>query len=1092
MPRSTPEEKFEARLQEFAEALASSFASPVAAHPEDQLKTPVQNLLERLGPILGLEISSRTETPVEGLGARPDLGVTRDGLLVGHIELKAPGKGARPYRFKGADQQQWKKFQALPNLLYTDGQEWSMYRTGEAIGTVTPFEEDVIGEGAAAVTSAVAEELLDRFRNFVLWDPVVPDSPRALAEMLAPLCHVVREDVLLALEDEESDVSQLAKEWRRTLFPDADDAQFADAYAQTLTYALLLARLQGETELRADRAAAALDSGHGLLADTLRILGNPATRDEIGLGVELLERVISAVDPAALTRGGRDPWLYFYEDFLSAYDPQLRKDRGVYYTPVEVIHCQTHLVSQILEEQFGKDLSFADDEVTLLDPGVGTGAYPLAAMQHGLDRVSDRYGEGDMGARATIMANNMHGFEILVGPYAVAHLRLTQQLLEAGGNLPEDGIHVYLTDTLESPYEEEGVQTTLALVHRKLAEEHERARKIKAEKRILVCMGNPPYDRQTIDPDDLATERKGGWVRFGNGDRPLLEDFLEPVREAGEGVHLKNIYNDYVYFWRWALWKVFESTRSSGVVSYISASSYLRGPGFAGMRQMMREIFDDLWIIDLEGDQLGARKTENVFNISTPVAIAIGVRYGTPQPESPARVLYTRIEGSRADKLRQLDEVEYFTDLEWRGCFEDWQEPLLPTDKGDYFSWPLLTDLFPWQHSGVQMKRTWPIGESPEVLRRRWRELLARTGSDRAKAFRESGFRTIEKEVQALDDSGRLSPIASLGASTPMPEPQRYGFRSLDRQWIIFDPRLGDRLRPDLWQVMSDEQVFLTSLLTTVLGSGPAATASAHVPDLHHFRGSYGGKDAIPLWRDSAAEKPNLTTGLLDALQGELGIDISAPDFFAYVYAVLGTLDYCERFSEELVIPGPRVPVTKSTEYFSKGAELGRQLICLHTYGERFCPSGRTMAHGRARCTRAVPSEPDRYPDEFDYDEADETLDVGEGCFAPVSREVWQFSVSGLQVVHSWLSYRMKSGAGRKSSPLDDVRPERWTAEFTEELLRLLWILESTIDLQPGLTRNLEQIIDGPVFTEDELPDPTEEERSPPVQDDVEIDLFST
>ena len=148
----------------------------------------------------------------------------------------------------------------------------------------------------------------------------------------------------------------------------------------------------------------------------------------------------------------------------------------------------------------------------------------------------------------------------------------------------------------------------------------------------------------------MRGRRKGGWVRYGDdGDSEpaILEDFLAPARAAGAGVHLKNLYNDYVYFWRWALWKVFDSTNDPGIVTFITASSYLQGPGFVGMRRKMREVFDELWIIDLEGDSLGARKTDNVFAIRTPVAIAIGARYGPPAPDTPAKVRKVQ-----ADRLR--------------------------------------------------------------------------------------------------------------------------------------------------------------------------------------------------------------------------------------------------------------------------------------------------------------------------------------------------------------------------------------------------------------------------------------------------------
>ena len=206
---------------------------------------------------------------------------------------------------------------------------------------------------------------------------------------------------------------------------------------------------------------------------------------------------------------------------------------------------------------------------------------------------------------------------------------------------------------------------------------------------ILVCIGNPPYDREARDPAQYdGAKRKGGWVRYGNGNgaangngkkngngngvdgKPILDDFLAPVRAAGGGVHLVNLYNDYVYFWRWALWKVFEGVGGGdgGIVTFITASSYLRGPAFAGMRRKMREAFDDLWIIDLEGDNLGPRKTENVFAIQTPVAIAIGVRGVEPNPGEPAKVWKIRLTGSAKEKLARLNEIQTFASVDWRIC----------------------------------------------------------------------------------------------------------------------------------------------------------------------------------------------------------------------------------------------------------------------------------------------------------------------------------------------------------------------------------------------------------------------------------------
>jgi len=1070
-----------APAQAFAAKVKANFDAPVRAQPEDQLKAPTLELIQACGPLFGRTVEARTEAHVEGLGARPDVGVAVDRLLTGYVELKAPGKGARPERFTGSDREQWLKFQRIPNLIYTDGSEWSLYRTGALVQRLT-LATRLIQDGARAVGSEQAQQLESLLRDFMSWNPIVPGSPKALAQVLAPLCHLVREDVLAALGRPESALGLLAQEWRTFLFPDADDAQFADAYAQTVTYALLLARFSGSTEVGTDAAAKTLSRGHTLLSQTLKILTDDQARREIEVGVSLLERAIAAVDLKALTSHNPDPWLYFYEDFLAAYDPALRKDRGVYYTPVQVVGAQVRLVAELLDERFKKPLTFADEGVVLLDPAVGTGTYPLTAMAEALDRVNSRFGAGALPARATDLAANTHAFEILIGPYAVAHLRLSEQVISAGGQLPPDGAHVYLTDTLESPFASPPGQMTLQT--KVLSDEHRRAQKVKAETRVLVCIGNPPYDRQVIDPGDMATERKGGWVRYGDhGNDGILDDFLAPVRAAGAGVHIKNLYNDYVYFWRWALWKVFESTEGRGIVSFITASSYLRGPGFVGMREWIRRTFDELWIIDLEGDNLGARKTENVFAIQVPVAIAVGVRYGQPSGDTPATVHYARVEGTRDEKLAALDRIRRFSDASWSDCPNGWQAPFLPRTAGDYWSWPLLTDLFPWQHSGVQLKRTWPIAETTEVLRRRWSRLVALPPLDRPGAMRQTEARLASQAGANLLTGDALGPIRDAFPSTEPVEPVRYGYRSFDRQWVLPDSRLADRPRPPLWRVLGPRQVFMTSLLSGILGLGPAAIVTSLVPDLHHFRGSFGGKDVIPLLRDAAGAEPNVTAGLLDLVGETYGHSLMAEDLFAYAYALLGTPDYVERFSEELTIPGPRLPLTRDRALFDEAAEVGRRLICLHTYGARFVPEGErlgTVPQASARAIAAVPDTAADYPERFSYDEPSQTIHVGGGSFGPVSPEVWRFSVSGLEVVRSWLAYRMKGGAGRTSSPLDKIRPERWTPTFTTELLELLWVLEATVATYPALESLLARIVAGPCFLAADLPTPTDAERAAP------------
>ncbi len=238
-------------LKSFADALKSGYGSLVAAQQEAQLQGPVGNLLSAFGDHFGLNVIPRFEAPIRGVG-RPDIALDVGGALCGYVELKAPQVSVRNLR--GRDREQFNKFKTLPNLVYTNGNEWILYQDGEKKQTVS-LSGDVVQDGAEAVEERDAEKLSAMLRNFLNWKPIVPASPKALADLLAPLCRLLRDDVTEALDNPESAISTLASNWREYLFPEADDARFADAYAQTLTYALLLARMEGESQFYNTSAA---------------------------------------------------------------------------------------------------------------------------------------------------------------------------------------------------------------------------------------------------------------------------------------------------------------------------------------------------------------------------------------------------------------------------------------------------------------------------------------------------------------------------------------------------------------------------------------------------------------------------------------------------------------------------------------------------------------------------------------------------------------------------------------------------------------------------------------------------------------------
>lgn len=253
------------------------------------------------------------------------------------------------------------------------------------------------------------------------------------------------------------------------------------------------------------------------------------------------------------------------------------------------------------------------------------------------------------------------------------------------------------------------------------------------------------------------------------------------------------------------------------------------------------------------------------------------------------------------------------------------------------------------------------------------------------------------------------------------------------------------------------------------------------MPDLHHFNGR-GGKDVIPLYRDPEATEPNVTAGLLAYLSKAYGFDVNTEDLAAYVYALLGGQSYAARFWNELETPGPRVPVTKEGTVFTCAAILGRPLIWLHTYAERFrgVDRGDVVPMGSAKNVAAVSSAPAKYPMGYAYDPGKREVRVGDGRFGPVALEIWEFEVSGLKVVQSWLGYRMKVRSGKKSSPLDEIRPERWTPRMTDEFLELLWVLEATLAMEPQLSAALDAVVAGECFKAEDLPQPTDAERKAP------------
>jgi hypothetical protein len=1103
-------EKLAQAVSAFGAAATATLSNPaISGEPEDQLRTPLVALFKALAPLCGLSAYDTElvgETRLSDLTVRPDFAVTRKKALIGFIEVKAPGKGADPTKFKTKhDKEQWEKLKALPNIIYTDGNAFSLWRDGERAMPVVRFGGDVESSGEALTAPP---ELLALFTAFYGWSPIPPRTPRQLAETTARLCRLLRDEVSEQLERKAPGLTSLAEDWRKLLFPAATDAEFADGYAQAVTFGLLMARAH-DIPLKGgiDEAAKILRRSNSLIGSALRLLTEEAGETHtLDTSLKTLTVVLDVVNWAKLSKGEPEAWLYFYELFLQQYDTALRKRTGSYYTPPQVVTSMVRLVDEALRSpgRFNLIDGLASPEVSLADPAVGTGTFLLGVLQKIRSTVEARDGAGAVPAAIRSALSRLIGFELQFGPFAVAQLRVLAELIELvtlGAGEDSDELHkalgvelrLYITDTLADPDEETAwIPHNLAGV----AESRRQANRIKRHEPITVVLGNPPYKEKA--------KGHGGWVEDrGPGLRAPLDDW-QPPASWGVGAHAKHLRNLYVYFWRWAAWKVFggeahrsgtdkseaDWTRRKGIVAFITVAGFLNGPGFQKMRADLRRDAEEIWVIDCSPEGHQPPVSSRIFQgVQQPVCIVIASRPASADKATPAKVQFRSLpDGDRELKFKALAET-VLDGAGWVEAPEDWRAPFLPAGAADWAGYAALEDLFLYNGSGVMTGRTWVIAPDPQSLKDRWLCLVAEKDPVKKEALFHPhlrggvpGDKHAGKIVEKSLAGHKYPPVAVRDDKSSGLTPVRYAFRSFDRQWVIPDARLINQPNPTLWNTSSERQVYLTGLLAHSPSSGPGLTIAGQVPDLHHYKGSFGGR-AFPLWADAAATQPNVSLGLLAELSLAYGREVSAEEVMAYIAAVAAHPGYVERFRANLKQPGLRIPITADRTLFDEAVAVGREVIWLHTFGERFA-DGRPPGPPRVELAAAEPTIPaegrlpvslDDMPHELDYDAAARRLKIGTGYIANVSPEVWAYEVSGKRVLSQWWSYRRKDrskppmGDKRPPSKLSEIQPDKWLPEYTTELLNVLRVLTRLVALEPQQDDLLRRIVEGATISADVL-----------------------
>ncbi len=980
----------------------------------------------------------------------PDFQVTRGNLPVGHIEAKDLHVDLDK-ELRSAQMARYLK--ALPNLILTNYLEFRWFVNGELREQARIGRRDKHGK---VLREHEGEGDLRRLlAGFLAQEPPVVGTPRDLALRLAELARLTRGLIAetFAREGERGELHEQYEAFRKALIPGLDANEFADMYAQTLAYGLFAARVSQPASTNFTRYSAAqlLPRTNPFLSKLFYEIAGPDLDDRIAWAVDDIAALLARANMDEILRdfGKRtrqeDPVVHFYETFLAAYDAKMRESRGVYYTPEPVVSFIVRSVDHLLRTRFGKALGLADQDTLILDPATGTATFLYFVVeqiyttlrQHGLEAGWNSYvGEGPRS-----LLRRLFGFELLMAPYAVAHLKLGLQLREKGYDFARnERLGVYLTNALD-----EGVPAQLAMPFaRYIAEESAAAAEVKSSKPIMVVLGNPPYSGHSENNS-----------RFIRG---LIDDYMKvdgaPLGERNP----KWLQDDYVKFIRFGQWRIGQT--GEGVLAYISNNGYLDNPTFRGMRQSLMQSFDDIYILNLHGNANKKERApdggpdENVFDIRQGVAIALFVkRRSAAKPQASATIHYADLWGVRAGKYAALAEHDIAA-IEWA--------TLLPS-KPFYLFVPQDIDLREEYERYVEVLTIFPITTVGVV-----------TGQD---------GKVISKDREEL---ALAAPSMSLSEEAIKP----ILYRPFDNQYILYDPSVVTRGRFSVMHnVVAGTNIGLIFMRQVALQDNYSHFGvSEHPVDNRAFYSNKGIMSYAPLYLYPSAEKKqsqaslfddasdegagpggrraNLSAEFIKALTAKLGIawvpdgrgdrrsTIGPEDVFHYAYAVFHSPTYRTRYAELLKIDFPRLPLTSDLALFADLAALGAELVDLHLLRipgavppDAVGGNGGHPALVNLR-TRFVGGGANMV-EKVSYDAAEQRVHISKThYFAGVDPTTWEFRVGGYQVLDKWL----KDRKGRALS-FDDLLHYQRVVVALMETQRVMAAIDARIGSWEALAR---------------------------------------
>ena len=1037
---------------------------------EHSYRPALKTLLEALG---GGGTTALNEPSHVECGA-PDFIVEHNGVPIGHVECKDVGVSLADIE----SSEQLKRYRAgLPNLVLTDYLEFRWYADGALRDSGRLGRLD--GHGGVVFDKEGARQVDALLGEFFTASIPSIGNPRELAERMAAKARLLRDGVgrILAQEGETGPLYELLNAYREVLISDLLPSEFADMQAQTAAYGLFAARCRHEPGSGPfTRQSAVFAETTPFLRDVFGRIAGPGIDPRIAWIVDDLARLLERADMEAILAdfGSRtveeDPVVHFYEDFLAAYDPRLREMRGVYYTPEPVVSYIVRSVDRLLRDRFGLADGLADTDrvevgpvdgktdkiprVLILDPAAGTGTFLREVVATIRATIESK---GLAGAWPGYVRDHLlprlFGFELLMAPYAICHLKLALEIAGPGAGFAMPGgerLNVFLTNTLEEAHE----STAGPLFAHEIAREATSADAVKRDKPVMVVLGNPPYSGHSAN--------KGPWIR------ELIDSYKGDIPELKKPAQAKWLSDDYVKFIRFAQWRI-ERT-GEGVVGFVTNHSYLDNPTFRGMRKSLMDDFDEIYLLDLHGNSKKKERApdggrdENVFDIRQGVAIGLFVKKkradgagGTPKVFH-ADLWGEREAGPNGGKYEWLAANNVST-TDWRELSpRQPQYLLIPRDEAladEYEAAWSIPDVFSPNGDpapGIvtthdQFAISWSSDEAASKVER----LLATTSEEDARTIwrlcSQSQWQYDRAKQELTDGSwrNRIEPIL---------------YRPFDVRATVFDRNVAVHRRERVMRhMLSGPNVGLVTTRQASIDSGYSHVLASRFPvDNRCVYSSRGIMFLMPLYTYPTEEQeqlglvrePNLAEEFVQAVGSLLGLgfepdgsgdlvkSFGPEDVFHYIYAVLHSPEYRRRYADFLKSDFPRVPVTGERSLFGALVELGGRLASLH------------LMESEAEGAPGFPEVGDNRVDNVRW--------VAPGCdfegrvfinssqyFDGVTPDVWRFSIGGYRPAEKWLKDRR-----HRTLSYDDITHYGRMCAVLAETPRVMARIDEAIDQHGG------------------------------------------